>query len=143
MASKVENFSTFEYQKRRSIQYAVAFINKTVIVIARLGCEGINERVVYNGHKRNHALKFQVITASDIICLHLFGPEVGRRYDMYLYATSGVDAILQENIKIENKQYVGYRDSGYIRKINLEIAFEGPHLDEEQKPSTWKCENRL
>ena len=44
------------------------------------------QRVVYNGHKRVHALKFQSIVVPNGIILSMWGPCEGRRHDV-TYAT--------------------------------------------------------
>lgn len=51
----------------------IAFIYGTVIGIARSGGEEMLQRVLYNGHNRKHALKFQGITSLDGFCIHLQG----------------------------------------------------------------------
>ena len=51
------------------------FIDGTVRPISR---PGENQKVVYNGHKRVHALKFQSVTLPNGLIAHLFGP-VGKR----------------------------------------------------------------
>ena len=44
------------------------------------------QRVVYNGHKRVHALKFQSIAAPNSLVANLFGPIEGRRHDSEMLA---------------------------------------------------------
>ena len=51
------------------------FIDGSVRPISR---PGENQKVVYNGHKRVHALKFQSVTLPNGLIAHLFGP-VGKR----------------------------------------------------------------
>lgn len=51
------------------------FVDGTVRPICR---PGENQRIVHNGHKRVHALKFQSLTLPNGIIAHLFGP-VGKR----------------------------------------------------------------
>lgn len=106
LKSKVEHFSSCVYYKSRALLQTVVFIDGTVIDIALPGGEGIKQRVVYISHKRKHAPKFQAITALDVLFLHLFGLDVKLRHDIYLFATFGVEAMLQENLKIGNQQYM-------------------------------------
>ena len=47
------------------------FIDGTVRPICR---PGINQRVVYNGHKRVHALKFQSVTLPNGMIANMYGP---------------------------------------------------------------------
>ena len=48
------------------------------------------QRVVYNGHKRVHALKFQSIVAPNGLVANLFGPVEGRRHDSGMLADSNI-----------------------------------------------------
>ncbi|CAC5404316.1 unnamed protein product [Mytilus coruscus] len=54
------------------------FIDGTVRPICR---PQENQRLVFNGHKRSHALKFQSIVTPNGIISNLFGPIEGRRHD--------------------------------------------------------------
>lgn len=58
----------------------VRFIVGTVIRVAHPGENGM-KKVVYNEHKRKHALNFQAIVAPDGMFLHGFGPLEGRRHE--------------------------------------------------------------
>lgn len=48
------------------------------------------QRAVYNGHKKFHALKFQVIMLVNRLFGHLYSPIEGRRNDNYLLTQSGL-----------------------------------------------------
>ena len=66
--------------KRNSLDKCVAFIDGTVIGIAR-PVQADVQAIAYNGHKRNHALKYQAVTTPDGLILHAAGPLEGRRHD--------------------------------------------------------------
>jgi len=51
-----------------------------------------NQWVLYNGHKRVHAIKFRSIAAPNGLIANLFGPE-GRQHDSGMLAESGLRAI--------------------------------------------------
>ena len=51
--------------------FTVSFVDGTVHPISK---PGVNQRVVYNGHKRVHALKFQSLALPNGLIGHLFGP---------------------------------------------------------------------
>ena len=55
-----------------------------------------NQRMVYNGHKRVHALKFQSIVTPNGLIANLFGPVEGRRHDSGMLAMSGLLLQLQQ-----------------------------------------------
>ena len=54
------------------------FIDGTVRPISR---PGINQRVLYNGHKRVHAIKCQSVATPDGLVAFLHGPFEGRRHN--------------------------------------------------------------
>ena len=65
-------------------QYADAVSDKVAALGNRFGCvdgmvhsicrPGENQRMVYNGHKRVHALKFQAVALPNGLTGQLFGP---------------------------------------------------------------------
>ena len=57
----------------------------------------------YNGHKRKHSLKFQVVNSLDGLIFHAYGPTEGRRHDWTLYVRSGVDVQLPNILDIGGK----------------------------------------
>ena len=59
----LQTYADAVYEKGAALNNCFGFINGTVRPIAR---SGENQRVVYNGHKRVHALKFQSFTRSCI-----------------------------------------------------------------------------
>ena len=72
------------------LQYCVGFIDGTVIGIARPQASEM-QRVVYSGHKRKNALKFQALITPDGLIYHASGPLEGRRHDWTMYVPSGID----------------------------------------------------
>ena len=69
--------------KCSALQNCVGFIEGTLIDIARPKANK-RQRVVYNGHKRKHALKYQAVNTPDGLILHVCGPIEGRRHDLTL-----------------------------------------------------------
>ena len=63
------------------------FVDGTVRPICR---PGKNQRVVYNGCKRVHALKFQSAVAPNGLIANLYGPVEGRRHNSAVLAMSGL-----------------------------------------------------
>lgn len=57
--------------KGAPLQNCFGFIDGTVSPIAR---PDTNQRIVYKGHKRVHAIKFQSVTLPNGIIGHLYGP---------------------------------------------------------------------
>jgi len=62
------------YNKGAALDNCIGFIDGTVRPICR---PGQFQRIVYNGHKRIHALKFQSVTLPNGLIANMYGP-VGR-----------------------------------------------------------------
>jgi nuclease HARBI1 len=111
-------------------QHCVGFIDGTLVEIARRS--GIQQRATYSGYKRSPGLKWQVIATPDGLLFHIFGPFEGRRHDMHLYAESGLDEILSEELLIDGFQHYIFGDSGYTLRPYLMTPFEGGNLTEDE-----------
>ena len=60
----------------------IGFIDGTVRPICR---PGRNQAIVYNGHKRVHALKYQSVALPNGLIGNMFGPLEGKRHDCALF----------------------------------------------------------
>jgi len=75
--------------------------------------ESFELRQWYNGHKRKHAYKCQLLISLDGLAIHLF-PSVGRRADQSIMHESRVAEDMIEHCKGENaRQMICYGDLGY------------------------------
>lgn len=68
------------------------FVDGTVRPICR---PEENQRVVYNGHKRVHALKFQSVALPNGLIGNLYGPVEGRKHDAGMLRDSGLLNVLE------------------------------------------------
>jgi nuclease HARBI1 len=128
LRGRAEYYSTKIAEKtENATQHCVGFIDGTLVEIARP--RGMLQRATYSGHKRRPGLKWQVITTPDGMLFHIFGPYEGRRHDMHLYAESGLDNILGENLLIDGVQHYIFGDSGYMLRPYLMTPYEGSNLD--------------
>jgi len=91
--------------KSEALGNVVGFIDGTVIAVTRPGGDNINQRVVYNGHKRKYALKYQAVTTSCGLAMHLTVPIEGRRHDWTLYVQSVLDQVLSNVLSVNETQY--------------------------------------
>jgi hypothetical protein len=66
----------------------VAIIDGTLKKVAR---PGHNQRILFNGWKRIHCLKYHLLVTPDGIIIHAFGPVEGRRHDATLLKEKWVD----------------------------------------------------
>lgn len=67
----LEVYADAIYRKGAALDNCFGFVDGTVRPICR---PGINQRMVYNGHKRIHSLKFQSVSLPNGIIGNLFGP---------------------------------------------------------------------
>ena len=73
---RLHPFADAVYAKGAALEDCFGFVDGTVRPIAR---PDQNQRVVYNGHKRIQALKFQSLALSIGIIVNMYGP-VGRYF---------------------------------------------------------------
>lgn len=93
-----------------------------------------NQRLVFNGWKRFHCLKYHFLLTPDGMIIHVYGPVDGRRHDETVYKESGLADLLDKYFRTPSGQrlYV-YGDLGYSVGPNILCPFKGPVLSEEQK----------
>ena len=79
----LEVYADAIHRKGAALRNCFGFVDGTVRPIAR---PGEQQRVVYNGHKRVHALKFQSVVLPNGLIANLYGP-VGK-FTTYLFVCS-------------------------------------------------------
>lgn len=67
----------------------------------------------YNGWKKGHGLKFQVLSFPDGLIGSFYGPQPGRRHDAYLVNESHIKTIIQDIRTFTNINVKIYCDQGY------------------------------
>jgi nuclease HARBI1 len=120
---RASEYANAVLEKVGALPNCVGFIDGTVIGISRPG-DLEEQRVLYNGQKRKHALKFQAVTSPDGLILHAHGPMEGWRHDWTLFVRSRLDNQLAEKLRIGGTKYCLYGDSGYSQREYLEIPFQ-------------------
>ena len=120
-------------KKSNAFENVVAFIDGTNLAVSRPSGENIDQRVLYNGHKRKHCIKFQALTTPCGMAMHVAGPIEGRRHDWTLYLQSGLETTLGQLLEFEGKCFVIYGDSGYSARYFLYVPFSGSNLSDAQK----------
>jgi hypothetical protein len=96
------------------------------------------QRLMYSGHKKHHALKFQSIMVPNGMIAHLFGPEEGRRNDNHLLADSGLLERCEQHCFIEHddgsRQYLHiYGDAAYGDRGTLLCPFATDPMSSEEE----------
>ena len=106
------------------------FIDGTLCKINR---PKIDQRVVYNGHKRIHALKFQSLVLPNGIIDNLRGPYEGRRHDSTMLFQTGLLQQLMVHAHYNANPLCIYGDPAYPLTIHLQSPFRGVNLTANQK----------
>lgn len=93
-----------------------------------------NQRMVYNGWKRVHCLKFHSVVTPDGLHSHVYGPVEGRRHDETLYKQSGLAELLAKHFWTPAGEplYV-YGDPAYGIGAHLLSPYKGPAVTEDQR----------
>ena len=82
------------------------------------------QKVVYNGHKRVHALKFQSVVTPNGLIANLFGPVEGRRHNSGMLAMSGILPQLEQmSFSPTGEAMCIYEDPAYPHIIHLQRPF--------------------
>ena len=121
------------HAKGAPITNSWGFMDGTVRAISR---PNRNQRVLYNGHKRVHAIKFQSVATPDGLVTFLHGPFEGRRHDSGMLRECGLLHLLDEHSFSPNGDILCiYGDPAYPLCPHLQAPFRNAALTEEQQ--TW------
>lgn len=75
--------------------------------------------MLYNGHKRVHAIKFQSLAVPNGLVANLYGPVEGKKHDSSMLAESGLYNKLEELHVLPNGRPCIYGDSAYPNRPQL------------------------
>ena len=129
--AKLSEYADAIYQKGVAIDFCWGFVDGTVRPICR---PSENQRMVYNGHKRVHAIKFQSVVAPNGLIANLFGPMEGRRHDCALLNASGLlQNLVQHSQTPAGQNLCIYGDPAYPIRPQLLGPFKGAHVTQVQK----------
>ena len=119
----LENFAFAIHAKGAALTNCWGFVDGTVRPVCR---PGENQRVLYNGHKKVHAIKFQSVVAPCGLIANLFGPVEGRRHDSGMLAMSRLLHNLQQHAIDTNGNILCiYGDPAYPLRPHLQVPFNG------------------
>ena len=126
----LEHFANMVYDKGAPLDNCWGFVDGTVRAVSR---PGIHQRVLYNGHKRYHALKFQSVVAPNGLIANLYGPVEGKRHDSGMLMDSGLLNQLQQYSFGQNQRPLCiYGDPAYPLRVHLQAGFKGARLSQQQ-----------
>ena len=118
------------HAKGAPLDSCFGFVDGTVRQIAR---PKNNQRQVYNGQKRVHALKFPNVTLPNGMIANLSGLYEGRRHDSFVLAESSLLNQLQQHAWSNNNPLCIYGDPAYPFSVHLQAPFRGANLTQDQK----------
>lgn len=85
--ANIQNFAEVIHGKGAPLENCWGFVDGTVRPLTR---PSKSQRILYNGHKRVHSIKFQSVVAPNGLVANLFGPVEGKRHDSAMLAESGL-----------------------------------------------------
>lgn len=120
------------YQREgAALQNSWGFIDGTVRPISR---PGRNQRVMYNGHKKVHSIKFQSIATPNGLIANLYGPVEEKRHDSAMLAQSQVLNQLQRlSFNPHGDTLCVYGGPAYPLRPQLQGPFRDARLTNIQK----------
>ena len=130
-SGNIQEFCNAVFQKSGALENCFGFVDGTVRPISK---PGQNQRVLYNGHKRVHAIKFQSVAVPNGLVANLFGPVEGRRHDSAMLAQSSLYNKLQQLDHLNNETPVCiYGDPAYPHRPQLQCPFKGARITPQQQ----------
>ena len=87
---KLEEYCNAIHMSGAPLKNCFGFVDGTVRPMCR---PNEHQRVMYNGHKRVHAIKLQSLAVPNVLIANLYGPVEGKRHDSAMLRMSG---LLQE-----------------------------------------------
>ena len=130
LPQQLERYAAAVSDKVSPLKLCWGFIDGAVRPICR---PGSNQRVLYNGHKRVYAIKFQSIAIPSGMIPNLYGLVEGKRHDSSMLAMSGLLPQFQLHASTpDGNPLCVYGDSAYPLSVQLRRPFKG-NLNQQQK----------
>ena len=122
----LRRYANVIHEKGAAIVNCWGFIDGTVRPLCR---PNKNQRFLYNGHKRIHAVKFQSVVAPNGLIASLYGPVEGKRHDSGLLAESGLlHELSRYSFAPDGTPLCLYGDPAYPLRVHLQGPFKGANL---------------
>ena len=121
--NNLQIFADAIHDKGAPLENSWGFVDGTARPMCR---PGENQRMMYNSHKKVHAIKFQSVVAPNGLASNLFGPVEGRRYGSGMLGDSGLLSELQQHAHGPNGNIPCiYGDPAYPLRQQLMGPFRG------------------
>ena len=126
---QLHSYAVAVHQHGAPLPNCFGFIDGTVRPIAR---PQHNQRVVYNGHKRLHAMKFQSVVIPNGLIANLSGPFEGKRHDSTMLNQSGLLNDLRQVAFYNGEPLCLYGDPAYPLGVHLQGPYRNPNISPQQ-----------
>ena len=127
----LQHYANVIHNKGAPLHTCWGFVDGTVRRICR---PGTNQRVMYNGHKKVHAIKFQSVVAPNGMVANLYGPMEGKRHDATMLARSNLlGQLVQHSRAPDGTILCIYGDPAYPLRRQLMAPFKGNRVNNQQK----------
>ena len=117
----LQEYANVIHEKGAPLENCSGFIDGTVIEICRP--KPIYQRIVYNGHKRVHSIKFQSLALPNDLIENLSGPYEGRRHDSTMLHESSLLNDLRRFAWYNNQPLCIYGDPAYQLSVHLQAPY--------------------
>ena len=127
----LELFCEVIHNKGAALDNCCGFIDGTVRPVCR---PGQMQRVLYNGHKKVHGLKFQSVVMPNGLIANLYGPVEGKRHDSAMLTQSQLLPKLQQYaVDTNGRALCIYGDPAYPLRVQLQAPFRSVRLTQQEK----------
>ena len=127
---KLRYYADTIYRSGSPLDNCWGFIDGTTRKICR---PEKDQKVMYNGHKRVHAFKYQSVIAPNGLIANFYGPLEGSRHDSYLLAKSGLlNSLDQHSFAPDGSPLCIYGDPAYPLSLHLQTGFKNAILTDQQ-----------
>ena len=127
---QLNTYATTIHNHGAPLSSCFGFVDGTVRRISR---PKYLQRVMYNGHKRVHGMKFQSAVLPNGIIANLAGPYEGRRHDSTMLQQSGLLTSLRRVAHFNGQPLCLYGDPAYPLGVHLQAPFQGRVLTPEMQ----------
>ena len=118
----LEDYCCAVYNKGAALDNCFGFVDGTVRPICR---PGKDQRIVYNGHKKVHSLKFQSVVLPNGLIANMYGPVEGKRHDCSMLRMSNLLTKLQlQAYDTNGRALCIYGDPAYPIRIHLQCPYK-------------------
>ena len=126
----LEIYSEKVHNKGAALDNCWGFVDGTVRPVCR---PSNDQRILFNGHKRIHSIKFQSVVAPNGLIANLYGPVEGRRHDSAMLTMSNLyNQLVQYSRKVNGETLCIYGDPAYPLRPQLQAPFKNQNLTPQQ-----------